>query len=352
MPYFAIFIAVFFLSFSPSYAEKSAWQHALTLYGKPKYASNFSHYDYVNPKAPKGGVVKLAHSASFDNLNPFITKGVKAPGLGMLFESLMTGSEDEPQTMYGLVASRVRLDPKRRWVEFEMRPEARWHDGTPITAEDVVFSLEALKERGDPVYRLTYKPLEKAEITGKHRVRFTLAEPENRELPLLAAGMPIISKAYYTVNEFEKTTLTSPLGSGPYRVATVNQGRSITYESVENYWAKNLPVNIGQYNFATIRYDVYRDETVALEALKAGEYDMRQEYISRNWATAYDTPAIDEGRLIKYEFPDNRPQGMQAFFFNMRKSRFRRPTRARGIRPNTGFRMDQPEPVLRRLCPQ
>lgn len=300
-------------------ANASPWQHALTLFGTPKYKASFRHFDYVNPKAPKGGQFKFAHPATFDSLNPYILKGVKAPGMNMLFETLMTASLDEPQTFYPLITERFRMDTDETWIEFRLNPSAKWHDGKPITPEDVIFSLKMMKEEADPVYRLSFTPLEKAEITGKHTVKFTFAEPKNREAPILAASMPVLPKHYYQTHDFTKTTLTPPLGSGPYKIGTFEPGRFITLERVESYWGRNLPANIGRHNFQTIRYDVYRDATVALEALKAGEVDLRQENISRNWATAYDIPALKEGRLKKEEIPNKLPQGMQAFFYNVRQ---------------------------------
>ena len=324
----------------PAYAADSSptprWQHALVLFGKPKYPSWFQHFDYANPKAPKGGQLKLAHPATFDSLNPFIMKGVKAPGVLMLFESLMTGSLDEPQSYYPLVAKRFRMPDTRDWIEFELNPAARWHDGKPITPEDIIYSLQAIKEEADPVYRLSFAPLASVEKTGTHRVKFTFGEPYTREAPILAASMPILPKHYYAEHPFNQTTLQPPLGSGAYKVGAFEPARYITMERVADYWGKNLPVNRGQYNFQTIRYDVYRDATVALEALKAGEVDLRQENISRNWATAYDTPALKEGRLRKEEIPSGLPQGMQAFFFNLRRP----PFDDRVVREAIGLTMD------------
>lgn len=303
----------------PAFAAAGA--PGMALYDAPKYRPGFAHFDYVNPDAPKGGLVKLAETGTFDSLNPFILKGVKAPGLSETFESLMVASLDEPLSMYGLIAETVTLADDRRSASFELRREAKWHDGTPITADDVVFSFETLKTRGDPTYRILYAPITGVQKTGERRVTFTFADAANRELPFIAAQMPIFSQAYYRSHDFDKTTLEAPLGSGPYRVAEVQQGRSITYARVEDYWGRDLPVNRGMYNYDRIRYDMYRDENVTLEALKAGEYDFRREYIARNWATAYDAPAVRDGRIIKREIPDHTPQGMQAFIFNTRKDR-------------------------------
>lgn len=300
-------------------AQEPSWQYALTLFGTPKYHAWFRHFDYVNPNAPKGGTVKLMHPNTFDSLNLFILKGVKAPGIEMLNETMMTSALDEPQTYYPLLATAFRLDPERKWIEFRLNPAARWNDGKPVTAEDVVWSLKILKKEADPIYRLAYAPLAKVEKIKQGQVRFTFAEPVQREAPILAATLPILPKHYYKEVEFNKTTLTPPLGSGPYKVLAVDPGRSITFERVKNYWGENLPVNRGRHNFDVIRYDVYRDATVGLEAFKAGEYDMRQENIARSWATAYDTPALRDGRMIKVDIANEVPQGMQAFFFNLRK---------------------------------
>jgi len=261
----------------------------------------------------------MASSSSFDSVNAFILKGVKAPGLNLIYDSLMTGALDEPQTYYPLLAKRFKLADDKSWIEFDLNPAAKWHDGTSVTPEDVIWTLETLKTKADPVYRITYQPLKVAVKTAQNRVRITFTDNTNREAPILAATLPILPKHYYETVEFEKTTLIPPVASGPYRISEVDVGRSITYKRNPDYWGKNLPVNRGHYNIDTMRYDVYRDSTVQLEALKAGEFDIHREYISRNWATAYDTPAIKEGRLIKTALPDATPQGMQAFFFNLRQ---------------------------------
>jgi len=314
----------------------SAPIYATALYGEPKYKDGFSHFDYVNPNAPKGGELKLAALFSFDSLNPFILKGVKAPGLGYIFESLMVASLDEPQTQYGLIAESIDFPEDRSSATFILRKEARWWDGQPITPEDVIYSFTALRDEGDPTFRILYAPFEKVEKTGERKVTFTFTEKNNRELPSLAASMPILPKHYYEKATFNQTTLTPPLGSGPYKIASVDQGRSLVYERVKDYWGKDLPVNRGQNNFDRVRYDVYLDETVALEALKAGQYDMREEYIARNWATAYDHPAVKEGRLKKLEIPNKIPQGMQSFVFNERRAKFADPR----VREAIGLTLD------------
>lgn len=300
----------------------AAPSYCLTLYGECKYKENFKHFDYVNPDAPKGGTVKLAETGTFDNLNQFILKGVKAPGITMIYDSLMVASQDEPETMYGLIASSVDVSSDNSSAEFTMRREAKFHDGSPITPDDVVFTFNTLKEKGDPTYKILYAPIVKVEKTAENKVKFTFNDTKNKELPMIAGAMPIISRAYYSKVDFEKTTLEPPLASGPYKVESVEQGKNIIYKRVADYWAKDLPVSRGQYNFDTMRYDMYRDENVTLEAFKAGDYDFRREYIARNWATAYDTPAVKDGRIIKREIPDHTPQGMQAFIYNTRQAKF------------------------------
>jgi microcin C transport system substrate-binding protein len=298
-------------------------QYGISLWSKLKYPEGFTHFDYVNPDAPKRGTVKLAAIGSFDSLNAFIVKGNKAPNIGMIFDSLMTGSIDEPQSMYGLIAKSAVVAPDGSYAEFVMRPEARFQDHTPITADDVVFSFNQLKKEGEPAWRIGFAPVDAAVKLDDHRVRFTFSDKTKRELPLLVASMPILSKAYYSSHDFTKTTLEPPLGSGPYKITAVEPGRSIVYERVKDYWGEKLPVNIGQNNFDTLRYDMYRDETVALEALKHGEYDFREENVARIWATGYDSPALTEGRLKKMLVHHEVPQGMQGFMFNVRRDKFK-----------------------------
>lgn len=333
-------IAAALLFAVPAFAQNGdvlVFRHALTLYGEPKYKAGFAHFDYVNPKAPVGGEVKLAETGTFDSLNPFIIKGVKAPGIQSIFETLMTPSLDEPQSFYPLIAQSVAVDSQNRFVEFILNPRAKWHDGTPVTADDVVFSLETLRNKGDPTYKILFADISKAEKIGTDHVRFSFTAPDNRELPtIIAANLPILSKAYYATHDFERTTLETPLTSGAYKVEAVDPGRAIAYRRVAGYWGANLPVNIGQNNFETIRYDMYRDENVALEAFKAGACDFRQEYIARNWATAYDNPALREGRIIKTALVDGRPQGMQGFAFNQRRSKLK----DRRVREAIGLSMD------------
>jgi microcin C transport system substrate-binding protein len=288
----------------------SAWaDHALVLFGEPKYPANFKHFNYVNPNAPKGGTVRLDHPAGFDSLNPFILKGLPAPGLSYLFESLMIPALDEPQSYYGLIADDVVFSKEINTL-------------TPITADDVVFSFHTLRDKGDPSYKLQYQPVASVTAQGKEKVIFTFQPNPPRDIPFIVASMPIISQHYYQQHDFEKSTLTPPLGSGAYTITNVDAGRSITYTRNPNYWAKDLPSRSGHYNFQAIRYDVYRDDTVALEALKAHATDLHEEFIARNWATAYNSPAVAQGKLIKYAAPHKIPRGMQAFLFNTRLNKF------------------------------
>ncbi|MCB2081272.1 MAG: ABC transporter substrate-binding protein [Rickettsiales bacterium] len=299
--------------------------HALAIWGDPKYPTDFQHFDYVNPDASKGGDVTQVAIGTYDNLNGFILKGVSAAGMGMIYDTLLTKSEDEPFTGYGLLAEGIELANDRSWVIFHLRPEAKWHDGVPITAEDVVFTFNTKITEGHPHYRSYYREVEKVEALSAHQVKFTFSSTTNRELPLIVGEMGILPKHYYDTVDFTKTTLEPPLGSGPYKVEQVDAGKSIRYVRVPDYWGKDLPVNRGQNNFGSITYEYYRDATVAIEAFKAGKYDLRSEYISKVWATAYDIPAVKDGRIIKEEIPHENPTGMQAFVMNLRRDKFSDP---------------------------
>ena len=306
----------------PAQAAQPAPRYGLSLFGDLKYPPNFTHFDYVNPDAPKGGTVKYAAIGTFDTLNPFLLKGVPAAGLSLLFDTLMASSDDEPASEYGLVAQSAEIAPDKSWVIYNLRPQARFQDGTPITPADVVWTFNALKSQGHPRYRLYYADVLKAEQVGPHSVKFIFRNGNNRELPVIVGEMPVLSKAYWTKVGFDKTTLTPPLGSGPYEIASVEPGRSITYRRVANYWGKDLPVNRGRFNFDTIRYDYYRDDTVALQAFKAGQYDIRIENVAKNWAIGYNGPALRAGLIKKVDIPNQVPQGMQGFAFNTRRAMF------------------------------
>jgi microcin C transport system substrate-binding protein len=299
--------------------------HGLSMYGDMKYGPGFTHFEYADPKAPKGGTVKLSAIGTFDTLNPFVLRGGAAVGLGQVFDSLMSGSSDEAFAYYGLVAETVETPADRSWVAFTLRPQARFHDGKPITVEDVIWSFETLKTKGHPFYRSYYAHVTKAEAAGPRRVRFTFKAAMNRELPLIVGQLPVLPKHWWASRDFKKTTLEPPLGSGPYRVESFEPGRSITYRRVKGYWGAELPVNVGRYNFDAIRYDYYRDGTVALEAFKGGAYDFRRENSSKSWATGYNVPAVRDGRIKMEQIPNEVPTGMQGFVYNTRREQFRDP---------------------------
>ena len=298
-------------------------KHAQTLYDEPpKYPANFKHFDYVNPDAPKGGTLRQAGFGGFDSLNPFINKGVPADDIGMIYDTLTRHGLDEPFTEYGLLAEKIEKAPDNAWVRFYLRPEARFHDGQPVTAEDVKFSFDTLMSKGAPMYRGYYADVEKVEVENPQRVRFVFKQAGNRELPLIVGQLPVLPKHWWAERDFSKGNLDVPLGSGPYKVADVQAGRSIRYERVKDWWGKDLPVNRGFYNFDTLEIDYYRDNTVALEALKAGQFDYWLETSAKNWATAYNTPAVANGQLIKEEIANHNPTGMQGFIFNTRRPLF------------------------------
>lgn len=305
--------------------------HGLALHGQLKYGPDFTHFDYVNPDAPKGGEARFAAIGSFDTFNPFNIKGQPAVGVGQLFESLMTGSADEPFSEYGLIAESVEAPADRSSATFTIRPQAKFHDGSPITADDVLFSFETLKSQGSPAYRFYYANVARAERLDERRVKFTFAPGENRELPLIIGQMPVLSKKYWENRDFAATTLEIPLGSGPYRIERFEPGRFVVYQRDANYWGRDLPVNRGLNNIDRLRYDYYRDVTVALEAFKAGAYDLRVENVAKQWASGYDFPALRDGRVKKETFPHQRTSGMQGFVYNLRRPLFQDPKVRRAL---------------------
>ncbi len=315
------FFAVLLRAAAPQAADPVIHSgHAIAMFGEPKYGPDFAHFDYVNPDAPAGGTIRLGAAGTFDSFNPYVIKGNAAAGVGA--ETLLVASEDEPFTKYGLIAETIEWPDDRSWVAFTLRPQARWHDGRPITVEDVIFSLDILKSKGQPFYRFYYGTIDRAEKVGERKVKFFFKEAGNRELPLIAGEMPILPKHYWEGRDFERTTLEPPLGSGPYRVADFEAGRWLVLERVADYWGRDLPVNVGQNNFAQIRYDYFRDETVLRQALKAGVLDFRIENQAKAWALDYDIPAVRKGWLKKVQFAQERPAGMQAFVFNTRRPLF------------------------------
>ena len=301
-------------------------RHGLSVFGELKYPADFKHFDYVNPDAPKGGrlvTMGTSGASTFDSFNDYILKGDAAHGLEYLFDSLMVRAQDEPDAVYGLIAETAEVAGDHLSATFKLRPEAKFADGTPVTADDVVFSFTTLKEKGRPEYKLTLRDVVKAEAIDPATVRYTFQGELIRDLPLVVATLPVLSKAYYAKENFEETTLKPPLGSGPYAIKDFRPGTYVAYKRREDYWAKDLPVNRGRFNFDELRYDYYRDRNVELEAIKSGQLDLREEFTSVNWATGYDIPAVRAGRLIKDTLPDARPSGAQDYFLNTRRDKFK-----------------------------
>ena len=327
IPYLALLtLAPILVGQVSSHAEEIHRGHAHGIHGTVKYDADFEHFDYVNPVAPKGGELRLAAVGTFDSLNPFILKGVAARGSFLIYSRLSTQSLDEPLSQYGQLAHTIEYPEDRSWVSFHLCKEARWHDGEPITADDVVFTFETLIREGTPFYRTFYADVDRVEALSQHVVRFTLSATDNRELPLILGQIRVLPEHYWAERSFDRTTLEPPVGSGPYRIESVDPGRSLTYRRVEGNWDEDLPVRVGQYNFDRIRYDYYRDETVAVEALKAGEYDLRSVGSAREWATAYrTTPALLEGHLVQLRLPHRRIKGMHGVVFNTRRHKFSDP---------------------------
>lgn len=300
--------------------------HGLSAFGELKYPRDFANFEYVNPAAPKGGKISLVGSGgviTFDTFNAYILKGDKAQGLDLLFDSLMVRAADEPDSVYGLVASSAEVAPDRKSVVFKLRPEARFSDGTQITTADLVFTFDSLKQKGDPRIRQVIADVAAAEAIDASTIRYRFTGDLVRDLPMIVSGLPILSKAYYATRPFDETSLEPPLGSGPYLVSDFKQGTFIAYKRRTDYWARDLPVNRGRYNFDEVRFEYFRDRTIALEALKGGQFDFREEFTARNWATSYDIPAVRENRLLRVTLPDERPSGAQGFFINTRLPKFK-----------------------------
>jgi len=317
-----LLIVTLFITFftSASFAEKT---HGIAMHGKPKYEESFTHLDYVNPDAPKGGVVRFGSYGSFDNLNRVAFKGSKAAGLGYVNDTLMRRVWDEAFSLYGLIAEFVEMPEDRSSVTFYLNPKATFHDGSPITRDDVLFSLETFQTKGTPNQKKTYGKVVSTELIGSHGIKMVFVNNEDKELPLIVAGfLPIIPKKYYENIDVTKTFLDIPLGSGPYTIESLDPGRQIKYKRVENYWAKDLPVNKGLYNFDTIIYDYYKDSNVLVEAFKVGEYDFRREYNVKRWLSEYDFKAVDSGEVILKEMNNDRPVGMNGLVMNTRKNIF------------------------------
>lgn len=303
-------------------------RHGLSVFGPLGLPAGFTHFAYTNPDAPKGGRISMVGPAgriTFDSFNDHILKGDPAQGLDLVFDSLMVPAFDEPDAVYGLVARTAEVADDRMSVTFQLRPEAKFADGSPLTAEDVVFSFDTLKEKGHPRYRIALRDVEKAEALDPHTVRYAFKGSLVRDLPINVATLPVLSKAFYTTNEFAQTSLVPPLGSGPYEIADFKAGTFVLYKLRDDYWARDLPVNKGRYNFAEIRFEYFRDRTAELTSLKSGAFDFREEFTSVDWATAYDIPAVTQGRMIKESLPDDTPSGAQGFFINTRREKFKDP---------------------------
>jgi microcin C transport system substrate-binding protein len=324
-----------FPAVSPARAETASgepvWRHALSLFGDIKYPADFKRFDYVNPDAPKGGVARMISIGTFDNFNIAVmgVKGSIAPAAVMINETLMTRSQDEIAAEYGLLAEAAMHPDDFSWVTYRLRNEARWHDGKPVTPDDVIFSIEVLK-KNSPFYASYYRHVAKAEKTGERDIKFTFDSSGNRELPTIVGELPVLPQHYWEgtdsqgrKRDISTTTLEPPLGSGPYRIGEFVAGRSVKLQRVKDYWGASLPAQVGQNNFDELRFEFFRDNSVALEAFKADQADWIAENSAKQWATAYDFPAVAEKRVVKEEFPVNDSGRMQAFAFNLRRDQFK-----------------------------
>jgi len=298
-------------------------QHGIAMHGQPKYPAAFTRFDYVNDRAPKEGEIKLAAIGGFDSLNPMIVRGTPAAGVRWhVFESLMGRAYDEPFSLYGLIAETIETPDDRSWVEFTLRPEARFSDGTPVTVDDVIFSVETLRDQGRPNHKYYYGKVAKMEKVGERTVRLTFTAEGDREMPLIMGLMPILPMHVYEGQDFTRTGLTPMIGSGPYTIGKVEPGASITYLRNPKYWGKDVPAARGHNNFDRIRYDYYRDANASFEAFKAGEYTLRIEDDPTRWSTGYDVPAVKDGRIIREKIKLGTPSGMRALVFNTRRDMF------------------------------
>ena len=312
--------------------------HGYHPFGNLRYDADFAHFDYVNPDAPKGGTLRLYGQGTFDSLNPYIlrgrspenTPGMQLYGFTQFADSLLMGHQDhspvgdDSGAAYGLIAEWLEYPQSFEWVTFKLRDNAQFHDGKPITAADVVFSVDLLREHGHPQYALRLSDVTKVEALDSHRVRFTFSEGR-RDLPAVAGAIPILPKHYWTERDFDDASLTPHLSSGPYRVTRVEAGRRVVLSRVEDYWARDLPVNRGRYNFDQVVFEYYRDNEVGFEAFKSGRYDIHYDYSARRWATGYDFPAHRDGRVVRDAIPHRLPRPVQAFFFNTRRAPFNDP---------------------------
>jgi microcin C transport system substrate-binding protein len=330
-------LVMMMLAIPPGLSAEPEWRHATALVGEPKYSEDFERFDYVNPDAPKGGTLDLSASDSFDTLNPIPAKGDLAVGLELVFETLMTSSEDEIAANYGLLAEAVRFPEDYSWVSYRLREDARWHDGEPVTPEDVVWSFEQTVAH-NPQREFYYRHVVKAEKTGPREITFTFDETNNKELPKIVGELLILPQHWWEDSEGEpraidETTLLPVMGSGPYRIANIRPGESMTFERVEDYWGKDLNVNVGRHNFDRVTYTYFGDRNVEFEAFKAGDVDFWRENEAKRWANSYDFPAVLEGKIVREE-PENlyRSSGVLVGFIpNLRREKFSDPRVRRAL---------------------
>ncbi|MBC2884088.1 ABC transporter substrate-binding protein [Ochrobactrum sp. CM-21-5] len=333
----AISIVASVVSGSLANDAEPQWRYSSSLIGEPKYPADFKHYDYVNPQAPKGGTLNQVAVGTFDSLNPYVIQGVAAAGLaefggGLLYDTLMTDSLDQGSTQYPLIAEALQYPDDFSWVKFKLNPNAKWHDGQPITVDDVIWSFDVLKKQS-PMYNKYYGDVERVEKTGDHEVTFTFSQKGNRELPQIMGQLVVLPKHWWTGKDVQgkqrditRPTLEIPLGSSAYKIETVTPGRSILWTRVEDYWGKDLPVNVGRNNFDHVRYEYYFNEDAAWEAFKkGGQYDYRQEARAQRWAEQYNFPAVQRGDVVKASFPFHAVGRMQGYFLNMRRDKFKDP---------------------------
>ena len=345
-----LFIAALALA-APARAEIGAPASAIAMHGQPALPPGFAHFPYVNPDAPKGGRLNLAFLGAFDSLNPYNVKALStAQGLiGNVYQSLMIRSDDEPFTLYGLIAESLETDAARDLIVFHLNPAAQFSDGSPITSADVLFTFNLLKAKGRPQQRAAFNLVKSADAPDAHTMRFDLAGANDRELPLTLAIMPVLSSAHTDAEHFEDQTLQIPVASGPYRIAEVVPGQRLVLKRNPDYWARDLPVSKGLYNFDEIRIDYFRDATAMFEAFKAGVIDYRVEDDVTRWRSEYDFPAAKDGRVIKASVPNGLPKGVSGFAFNTRRPAFADPRVREALAVDVRFRMDQRQSLRRRL---
>jgi microcin C transport system substrate-binding protein len=316
------FSALLLVLTTPAHAQRT---YALSLLEEPKLPAGFTAFPYVNPDAPKGGEVSMGAIGTFDSFNPFVVRGTPAAGSSLLFDTLAKESADEANTEYAHLAQTIELAPDRMWVAFELRPEAHFNDGTPVTAQDVAWSFNTLREKGRPFYRTYYADVADVAVESERRVVFHFKSNANHELPTILGQIPVLPEHWWKGRDFSAPLSEPPLGSGPYVVDHFELGRTVAYRRAPDYWAVNLPTARGLDNFGILRYEYFRDPTVAREAFKAGQIDLRQENVAKEWATAYDFPAVQRGLVKKEQFAHRLPTGMQAFTLNTRRDRFKDP---------------------------